>query len=190
MKERILSKEVVFDDFFKLEKWYYQYEKDNGELTGPVDRMVFKRQDSSAVILFNTDTEKVIFTRQFRHCTLEKGPGWMIEIVAGRLDEGESPEEALHRETVEETGYKIHTVEKVGMVYASPGCSEERMFIYYGEVKDADKVADGGGLEEEGEYIEVVETTLHELNEMVANGKLIDAKSVIAAHYLLKKHGY
>lgn len=188
MKVNILSKTLVFNDFFKIEKWVYQYKKPGGSETEPVDRMVFKRQDSAAVILFNTDTGKVILTRQYRHCTEEKGPGWMIEIIAGRLDDGEKPEDALHREAMEEAGYRMHSAEKIAMVYASPGCSEERMFIYYSEVTDADKVAPGGGLEEEGEYIELVEYSLSELQAMVLADELNDAKSLIAAQYLIRKH--
>ena len=85
MKERIISKEVVFEDYFKVEKWIYQYEKDNGELTEPVDRMAFKRPDSAAVIVFNTETRKVLLVKQFRHCTYEKGPGWIIATVCWAL---------------------------------------------------------------------------------------------------------
>ena len=60
MKEKIISKQLVFDDFFKVEKWYYQYEKENGELTEPVDRMVLKRQDAASAILYNTDRNVVL----------------------------------------------------------------------------------------------------------------------------------
>lgn len=190
MKEIILSKELVFHDFFEIEKWIYQYEKDNGELTEPVDRMVFKRSDSSAIIVFNTDTEKVLMVKQFRHCTYEKGPGWIIETVAGRLDKGESPEEAIRRETIEEIGYQVRHIEKIASFYASPGCSTERMFVYYGEVSNTDKIAQGGGVEEESEFLETVEFTLDELNSAILNDEIADAKTVVAANYLLKKKGY
>ncbi len=190
MKEKIISKQQVFDDFFKVEKWYYQYEKENGELTDPVDRMVLKRQDAASVILYNTDRNVVLLSKQFRHCTYEKGPGWMIEAIAGRLDEGEQPEETIRREALEEIGYKLHDLEKIAMVYSSPGYSTERMHIYYGLVKDADKIEQGGGLIEEGEYIEPYEMTIEELNDAIKKHELIDSKTVIAANYLLKKHGY
>lgn len=190
MKEKILSKELVFDEFFKIEKWYYQYEKENGELTEPVDRLVLKRQDAAAAILYNTDRKMVLLSRQFRHCTYEKDPGWMIEVIAGKLDKNEQPEVAIRREAVEEIGYQLHELEKVAMVYSSPGYSEERMHIYYAEVTDADKIAMGGGLPEEGEYIEPYEMTVQELHQAIANNQLPDSKTVIAANYLLKKHGY
>lgn len=187
MKEKILSKQLVFDDYFQVEKWLYQYEKENGELTEPVDRMVFQRKDSAAVIIYNKDTEKVLMVKQFRHCTYDKGPGWIVEIVAGMIDGNEQPENAVRRETIEEVGYNILEVEKIATVYATPGCCTERMHIYYGATTEAHKVAEGGGLASENEYLYLVEYTLDELAELLKQDKLNDSKSVIAANYLLAK---
>lgn len=190
MKEKILSREVVFDDYFTIEKWIYRYEKDNGELTEPVDRMVFQRKDSVAVIVYNTDSKKVLLVKQFRHCTYDKGPGWIVEALAGMMDEGEQPEETAKREAIEESGYKITNLEKISTVYATPGCCTERMHIYYGETSDVSKVAEGGGLESENEYIKLVTYTLDEIAELLRNDQLNDSKTVIAANYLLKMHGH
>lgn len=189
MKEKILNKEVVFDDYFQIEKWVYQYEKDSGELTEPVDRMLFQRTDSAAVIVYNTDTEEVLLVKQFRHCTYEKGPGWIIEAVAGMIDNNETPEVAVRREAIEEIGYNIHNVEKVATVYASPGCTTERMHVYYAEVTDADNVAQGGGLAAESEYISVVTMPIDEFALAMQNDTINDSKTVIAGYYLLKKMG-
>jgi len=190
MKERIISKELILDDYFKVEKWIYQFENDNGELTQPVDRLMLKRADAAAVIIFNTDTERVLLIRQFRHSTYDKGPGWIIEAVAGVIEQGEPSEDAVKREAIEEVGYKLRNIEKVATFYTSPGYTTERMFVYYAEVTNADKVAEGGGMEEENEYIETVAFTLDELNNAIQNDKLNDSKTIIAANYLLKKHGY
>lgn len=188
MKEEILSKEVVFDDYLKVEKWYFRFEKDDGGLTKPVDRMQLKRTDSAAIIIYNTDTEEVLLIRQFRHATYEKGPGWIIEAVAGVIDEHEEPQQAVEREAIEETGYKVYNVEHIATVFASPGYTTERMFIYYGETTNANRVAEGGGLDEENEYITTVTYTIDELADALANNQLNDSKTVIAAYYLLKKH--
>ena len=190
MKEKIISKELVFNDYFRIEKWIYQYEKDNGELTEPVDRMAFKRSDSAAVIVFNTDSRKVLLVRQFRHCTYEKGPGWIIETVAGGIDEYETAEEAARREAIEEIGYRIHNLEKISTFYASPGCSSEKMIVFYAETAGADKIADGGGMEHESEYVETAEFTLDEIAEAIRNDEINDAKTVIGCNYILKKYGY
>lgn len=190
MKEKILSKELILDDYYKVEKWIFQYEKDNAELTEPIDRLLFKRPDSAAIIVFNTETKKVLLVRQFRHCTYDKGPGWIIETVAGGIEEGESYADAAKREAIEEIGYQVHNVEKISTFYASPGCSTERMIVFYGEVTNADKVADGGGMLDEQEFVTTVEFTLDELNAAILNDEINDAKTVIGANYLLRKQGY
>ncbi len=190
MKERIISKELVFEDYFKIEKWIYQYEKDNGELTEPVDRMALKRSDSAAVIVYNTDTKKVLLVRQFRHCTYEKGPGWIIETVAGIIDKDETAEDAARREAIEEIGYRVHGLEKIATFYASPGYSSERINVFYAETTNADKVADGGGMEHESEYVETIEFTLDEIAEAILNDEINDAKTVVCCNYILKKYGY
>ncbi len=187
LKEKILSREVVFEDYFTIEKWYYQFEKADGTLTEKVDRMCFQRVDSAAAVVYNTDSKKVIFVNQFRHCTYDKGPGWILEIPAGRLDEGEQPNEAIKRELIEEIGYKTKHIEKIAAFYASPGCMTERMHVYYAEVTNEDKVAEGGGQDSEHEYIEIVELTIEELQKALKNDGLPDAKSIIACNYLLSK---
>ena len=190
MKERIVSRKTILDDFFNVEKWEYQYEKEDGTLTPVVDRLLVRRQDCAAVLIFNTDSKTVVMTKQFRHCTYDKGPGWMIEAAAGKLDEGESPEEAMRRESIEETGYKLNKLHKVATVYSSPGYTTERMHIYYAEVTDADHVDTGGGLAEEGEYIENVTMTLEEFKQALDSDAIPDSKTLIAGRYLLARNGY
>lgn len=179
----------MFDNYLKVEKWHYRFEKDNGELTEAVDRMQLKRTDSAAIIIYNTDTQNVMLIKQFRHSTYEKGPGWIVECVAGVIDGDEEPQQAVEREAIEETGYKVTNVEHIATVFASPGYTTERMFIYYGETTNKDRVAEGGGLDEENEYISIVTYTIDELAEAIANNQLNDSKTVIAAYYLLKKFG-
>lgn len=190
LKEKIIKREIVFDDYFTIEKWHYQYEKEDGTLTEEVDRMCFQRSDSAAAVVYNTDTKKVIFVRQFRHCTYDKGPGWILEIPAGRLDDGEDPETTIRRELVEEIGYQARHVEKVASFYASPGCMTERMHVYYIEVTEEDKVGEGGGEESENEFLEILEFTIPELKEALAVGGLPDAKTIIGCNYLFVKLGF
>ncbi len=190
MKEQILDRQLILDDYFKVEKWFYQYKKEDGTLTPPVDRLMLKRADAAAVIIFNIETQKVLLIKQFRHCTYDKGPGWIVEAVAGVIEQGEAYEEAVKREAIEEVGYRLHSIEKVATFYTSPGYTTERMFVCYAEVTNADKIATGGGVEEESEYIVTVEYSLDELNAAIQNDELNDSKTIIAANYLLKMHGF
>jgi GDP-mannose pyrophosphatase NudK len=77
--------------------------------------------------------------------------------VPACLEEGEAPETAVIREVEEETGYKISDVQKVCEAFTSPGAFSERVFFYVAPYTDGQKVAAGGGLEEEGEEVKVIE---------------------------------
>src|SRR5207245_10055937 len=103
----ILNQRVVFDDVFKIEEAMLRFERFNGQMSEPVRRLVFERGDAAAALLLNRDTQKVILIEQFRYPTYKKGPGWLWEVVAGIVDQGEQPQETIRREVREEIGYKV-----------------------------------------------------------------------------------
>ncbi|GCE30893.1 ADP-ribose pyrophosphatase [Dictyobacter alpinus] len=183
-KVEILQKRTVYDDFFKIEEAYLRFRRFDGKMSDPVRRLLFERGDAVAALLVNTDTQKVLMTRQFRYPTLEKGPGWLHEIVAGMIDENEEPEDAVKREIEEEIGYRAHALTAIATFYVSPGGSSERIYLYYAEVSNADRVSDGGGLAEEHEDIELIQITFEELWDVLKKGEIRDAKTLIAAQWL------
>lgn len=149
-------------------------------------RLRLNRSDAAAVLLVNSETNKVILTRQFRYPVSTKTKGDILEIIAGVIDEGEDPVDAAIRETEEETGYRIRTanIRHLLTCFASPGYSSERYHIYFATAINADKVAKGGGLENENEYIQLEEIELGEFNLRVKNGDFEDAKTNLAALYM------
>ena len=98
-KVEIKSKRYLLDDFFKVEEVYLRYERYNGEMSEEARRLNFERGDGVAAILFNRDSRRVILIEQFRYPAYEKGPGWVVESIAGMLEEGEEPEEAMRRDS-------------------------------------------------------------------------------------------
>jgi ADP-ribose pyrophosphatase len=126
----------------------------------------------------------VLFTEQFRFPALEKGPGWLLEIIAGMIDAGEAPEGALRREIAEELGYGVDRVEHIATFYVSPGGSSERIWLYYAEVSEGGRVSEGGGLPGEHEDIRVVSLTAEEARTALADGRLVDAKTIIGLQWL------
>ena len=180
----ILSERVVFDDVFKIVEATLRFERFNGQMSEPVRRLVFERGDSAAALLLNRDTQKVILIEQFRYPTYKKGPGWLLEVVAGIVDRGEQPEETIRREVREEVGYQVGDLQPIATFYVSPGATSERIALYYAEVGDADRVAAGGGRAAEHEDIEQVELSLPELWTALHEGKIVDAKTLIAAQWL------
>jgi nudix-type nucleoside diphosphatase (YffH/AdpP family) len=180
----ILSQRVVFDDVYKIKEARLRFERFNGQMSTPVRRLVFERGESAAALLLNRDTQKVILIKQFRYPTYEKGPGWLCEVVAGSVDQGEQPEETIRREVREEVGYQVSGLQPIATFYVSPGGSSERIVLYYAEVGDADRVAAGGGRAAEHEDIEQVELSLPELWTALQEGRIVDAKTLIAVQWL------
>ncbi len=188
-KVSVLESKIVFDDFYKLEEATYTYEMLNGEMTEPVTRLCFHRGNSVAGIVYNTSTSKAILVRQFRYPALQADGGWVTEVVAGMLGDGEDATEAMKREVEEEIGYEVSVIQYISSFYASPGGSSEKVFLYYIEVSDDTKVSEGGGLAHESEHIEVLEYSIDELKQATATDAIPDAKSIIACNYLLAKRG-
>lgn len=151
--------------------------RDGGEQT--VLREVYDHGSAAAVLLFAPGPRTVILTRQFRlppH--LNGDPAWLIEAPAGLLD-GEAAAIAARREAIEETGYEPVDLVFLFDAYMSPGSVTEKCACYLAEYTPGQTVSDGGGLESEGEDIEVFELGLDAALEMIAIGEICDAKTIM-----------
>lgn len=179
MTVNVLSRMRVFDGFFKIDQLELQFQKFDGEMSRPLTRLVFERGDSVAAVLLNTDTKRLIFTRQFKAPTFKKGPGWITEIIAGMVEEGESPEQALHREIFEESGYRVRAARRISTFYVSPGGTSERILLYYAEVDNASRESPGGGVASEDEDIQLIEMTFVQALAAVSSGEFQDAKTML-----------
>lgn len=178
-KVDILARRRVFDSFFQIDEVELRYERFDGSMTPPLKRLVFERGDSVAAVVYHREENRLLFVRQFRFPTYDKGPGWITELVAGMQEREEPAEEALRREILEEIGYEVSLLEQIGTFYLSPGGSSERIVLFYAEVKSAGKVAEGGGLLEESEDIKAVWFSPEELSKAVTGGEIQDAKTLI-----------
>jgi ADP-ribose pyrophosphatase len=157
-------------------------------MSATVSRRNFVRGDSVAAIVFNADTEHVILVNQFKYPTYDKGPGWISEVVAGILEEGESPEEAIRRELIEEIGYRPRRLRHICTFYVSPGGTSERIILFYAEVTDEDRIGSGGGVEAEGENIRLVELSLSDLRSALESNDIVDAKNLVGALWLQQEN--
>ena len=185
MKQVVIeSRERVYDGFFKLDETQLRYERFDGTMSDPVSRLALERGDSVAVLLYRPGSERIILVNQFKYPTYEKGPGWIVETLAGMIDPGEDAADAARREVLEETGYSVASLVHLSTFYLSPGGSSERVFLYLAEVADGDKVADGGGRAVEGEDIVSVELSLADALAQVRTGAIVDAKTMVAIYAL------
>lgn len=189
MKVQILSRQRAFDGFFKLEEATLRFERFDGAMSDVVTRLYLERGDSVAAVIWHADRKKIILVNQFKYPTQAKGPGWITETVAGVIDPGEDPEAALFREIREETGYRTCSATPIGTFYVSPGGSSERIFLYYVEIREADKVERGGGLPSEHEDIRIVEMSVEEAKNAVVQFQIQDAKTLVGLYWFFEKFG-
>lgn len=190
MKVEILKKKRIFDKFFKIDEVLLKHEKYDGAMTDPVTRFSFERGESVAVLLFRSEAAEVVLIEQFRYPAYsEGGKGWILEIVAGSVDREDGLESIACQEVLEETGYHVSpsSLEKLGAFFASPGGTSEKVHLYLANVLEADKKEEGGGEDSEGEDIRTVNISLEEALNMATDGRIEDAKTVIALMLLEKR---
>jgi nudix-type nucleoside diphosphatase (YffH/AdpP family) len=184
----ILKTEILSDNWYTLKKVTYTIEKKDGNKETQ-SREAYDRGNGAVILLYNKISGTVILTRQFRLPTFINGntTGMLIEACAGLLD-NDNPEECIKRETEEETGYKISKVEKVFQAYMSPGSVTEILHFFTAEYSHEMKITEGGGLEEEGENIEVLELPFEDALAMIDKGEIMDAKTIMLLQYLRIKN--
>jgi len=180
---KIVDTKILSDQFYTLKKVTFDKTRKSGQQVTQV-REVYDRGNGAAILLYNRTAGSVILTRQFRMPTFlnGNGTGMLIECCAGLLDR-DNPEEAIRRETEEETGYKVRAVEKVLEAYMSPGSVREILYLFVAEYTKEMKVSEGGGLEEEEEDIEVLEMPYAQALQMVRTGEIKDGKTILLLQY-------
>ncbi|MGJ1417262.1 NUDIX domain-containing protein [Sphingobacterium multivorum] len=143
---KIVKTEILSDNWYTLKKVTYQYSKPDGTIQQQ-SREAYDRGNGAVILLYNTSTQTVILTRQFRIPTYINGneSGMLIEACAGLLDQ-DSPHDCIRRETEEETGYQIKEAKKIFEAYMSPGSVTEILHFFIAEYTNNMKVGDGGGL--------------------------------------------
>ncbi|MEN4762033.1 GDP-mannose pyrophosphatase NudK [Chryseobacterium sp. C39-AII1] len=179
--------EILSDNWYTLKKITFNIQRKDGT-TETQSREAYDRGNGAVILLYNPETKNIVLTRQFRMPTYLNGntSGMLIEACAGLLD-NDNPEDCIKRETEEETGYKISKVEKVFEAYMSPGSVTEILHFFVAEYSNDMKVADGGGLEHEGENIEVLEFSFETALQMIDSGEIKDAKTIMLIQHIRLK---
>jgi GDP-mannose pyrophosphatase NudK len=183
-KIKILETRILSDNWYILKKVTYSIQKKDGSFQTQ-NREAYDRGNGATILLYNKVQQTVILTRQFRLPTFINGnsTGMLIEACAGLLDR-DNPEDCIRRETEEETGYTITHVKKIFEAYMSPGSVTELLHFFVAEYAPEMKKHKGGGIEEEQEDIEVVEIPFKKAIEMMGNGKIMDAKTIMLLQYV------
>jgi nudix-type nucleoside diphosphatase (YffH/AdpP family) len=183
-KVKIISRKNLLTDFLSVEEAILQYEKFSGQMSASVRRLKLDRGDSAAILLYDSEQDAITLVDQFRWPTYDNGDGWILEIVAGGIGAAESPEQAAQREAYEETGFTVTRAEPIATFYVSPGGSSERIYLFCGFIDAAARSGAGGGIEAEGEDVRVCTFPRARVIEMLSQGKIADAKTIVALMWL------
>ncbi|AZE04844.1 GDP-mannose pyrophosphatase NudK [Pseudomonas chlororaphis] len=180
---RITAEEMLSDNWYLLKKYSFDLQRRDGSWQAQT-REVYDRGNGATILLYNRERRTVLLIRQFRMPTyVNDHSGYLIETAAGLLDNA-SPEARIRLEAEEETGYRVGAVQKVYEAFMSPGSVTERIHFFIGEYSPDDRTGDGGGLEEEGEDIEVLELGYQQALDMVRSGEIVDGKTIMLLQYL------
>jgi nudix-type nucleoside diphosphatase (YffH/AdpP family) len=179
---RVEKVELLSDDWYVLKKTTFSWRRGDGTWQSQ-SRETYDRGNGAAILLYDIDRRTVVLVKQFRYPAFVNG--WndlLIEVPAGLLDNA-GPEERIRAEAEEESGFRIKDVRRVFEAYMSPGSVTEKLYFFVGSYTPADRVAEGGGLHEDGEDIEMIEPTIDQALAMVERGEICDAKTIMLLQY-------
>ncbi len=184
----IIDQQNCFDGFFQVERYSLKHRLFAGGWSPKLYREVFIRTKAVAVLPVDPKNKRIVLVEQFRIGALAAGDSpWLLEIVAGILEEGESATELARREALEEAGLTINQLISVCEYFPSPGGSSEKLEILCGIV-DAGGAGGLHGLEHEGEDIRVHSVSFDEAFGLLSSGKLNNAATIIALQWLQLNH--
>lgn len=180
---KVKSVEVLSDGWSRLERSVFDYRRRDGTWETQT-RETYNRGNGAVILPIDRARSTVLLVRQFRYPAYVTGHAEpLIEACAGLLDEHD-PETCIRKEAEEELGYRLAHVRHLYTPFMSPGSVTERLSFFTADYSPADRISDGGGSPEEGEDIEVLEMPLDEALAAIADGRIVDAKTIMLLQHL------
>jgi ADP-ribose pyrophosphatase len=181
---KIINKEILYSGFFRMEKYCLQHTLYAGGWSAAINRELFVRGSCVAVLLYDPERDKVVLIEQFRTgAILQPDRAWLVEIVAGAIEEGETAIEVAYRESIEEAGCEIQELIVINEFYTTPGGASERITLFCGKI-DSTQVGGIHGLAHEDEDIWVRSVDFDEAYRMVESNEIESAIPIIAIQWL------
>ena len=176
------NRELLSNQWARLEDVEFDYLRSDGTWQTQ-RREIYHRGHGAAILLYNLDTQTIVLTKQFRFpAWVIDDNGFLLEVPAGVI-EADNPHATICEETAQETGFLIGNPTFLFKAFATPGSVTEQLYYFTAPYDHANRSGSGGGLEEEGEDIEVLEIDFTEAVEMISNGDIVDAKTIILIQY-------
>lgn len=193
---KVIEKTTPFDGYFRVDRYRLSHRLFEGGWSGPFVREVFERGHAACALLFDPHRDALVFVEQFRigaYAAIESRwfddafSPWLLEPIAGIIEDGEDPADVVRREAVEEAGCTITDLLPVCHYLATPGGSSESMFVFCGRV-DSGNAGGIHGLSEEHENIRVVVLPVADAIEWLDKGRIVNAMTLIALQWFKANH--
>lgn len=180
---RTLDSQRVFDGYFAVQRVTVQHRGFAGGWCEPVTREVFERGNAVGVLPYEPESDSLILIEQFRAGSLHDAQSpWMLELIAGIIDSGESDEAVVRREAREEAGCELADLLPIASYYPSAGACSEHVRLFCGRVLSAG-VGQVLGLAEEGEDILVHRLGRGEVMELLAQDRINNGHTLVALQW-------
>lgn len=180
----IIARDTLYRGFFSLKRYRFRHRLFNGAMSDEVQREIFERGHAVVLLPYDPVRDQVVLIEQIRIAAYDTSASpWLMELVAGMIEPGETHEDVARREAQEEAGLEVSRIRPIINYLASPGGTSERLFIQVGEV-DARSAHGIHGLAEEHEDIRVHVVSREQAYRWVEEGKIDNAASVIALQWL------
>jgi len=181
---KVLEKQPLYKGFFECNKYKLQHRLFAGGWSPTIEREIFERGHAAAVLPYDIKNDSVVLIEQFRFGAIDSDQSpWLLEIVAGIIEEGEQSVEVVKREALEEAGITIESTQFIMNSLLSPGGCTEHVDIFIGSV-DSSEAGGLHGLAEEGEDIRVLVVPREVAYQWVLEGKINNSAAVIALLWL------
>lgn len=176
----ILEHEVCYQGFYRMERMRLRHRLFAGGMSPPMVRETIEKADVAAVLLYDPKRDEVVMIEQFRIGARNdpRGP-WLLEIVAGLIEAGETPVAVARREAMEEAGCVVSELLPISTFYTSPAKTSQRTYLYLGRV-DSTRAGGIHGLAHEGEDTRVVCLGGEEAVSLAEEGRTDSAWPLIA----------
>jgi len=185
LKVEILSQKTCYQGFFRIEKFSLRHSLFNGGWSQTLNRELFERGHAAGVLPYDPIRDEIILIEQFRiGAHRVKTSAWLLEIVAGMIEPGETAEDVVKRESIEEAGCTIMQLAPVCNYLVSPGGTSETMALFCGQV-DASNIGGIHGITDEGEDIRVTTVSFNTAIDMLNKGMINSAAPIIALQWLI-----
>ncbi len=192
MRWEIIAQHPCYQGFFRIDKLVLRHELFGGGQSPPLVRERIRHSHAgaaAAVLPYDPGLDRVVLVEQFRTGALDDPHGpWLVEIVAGLVDEGEGPGDTVRREALEEAGCTLQALHPICRYYSSPGGLQEQVSLYVARV-DSSGLGGVHGVAEEGEDIRIHVLDRDRAYGMISQGWITSAQPIIALQWLELNRG-